>query len=409
MCSYGTLPQIIQPTRVTPNTATIIANIFTNNITDDIICGNILLTFSEHLSQFVSVNRGKIDYKKINIYERDYSKFTVESFRDDLSIQNWDLTLDNVNDSFKDFHMKLEGAVNRHAPMRKLNPKEIKIKNKSWMTPHIVKQIKLRNKIFERKKRQPENENIQILFKQLRNRINREISKAKIKYYTQYFDEYKNNTKKIWEGIRKIVNLKKVSLKTSQLHIDGKIIDDDKDIATSLNTFFSKVGAATEENIPKVPNIPPSKFLRDQNRITFVIAHVSMEEVLDVINLLQNKSSGPYSIPFKLLMLMPDLLIIPLAHIINMSFNTGVYPDLLKIVKVIPIHKGGSTQEVNNFRPISLLPIFDKIMEKIMHKKLYHFLEENNILFKKQFGFRKNNSTVYALIEITEKIKKINR
>ena len=61
-----------------------------------------------------------------------------------------------------------------------------------------------------------------------------------------------------------------------------------------------------------------------------------------------------------------------------------------------------------NFQPISLLSIFDKIMEKIMHKKLYYFLEENNILFKKQFGFRKNNSTVYALIEITEKIKKIN-
>ena len=130
------------------------------------------------------------------------------------------------------------------------------------------------------------------------------------------------------------------------------------------------------------------------------------QEVLDVINLLQNKSSGPYSIPFKLLMLIPDLLIIPLAHIINMSFNTGVYQDLLKIVKVIPIHKGGSTQEVNNFQPISLLSIFDKIMEKIMHKKLYYFLEENNILSKKQFGFRKNNSTVYALIEITEKIKK---
>ena len=87
------------------------------------------------------------------------------------------------------------------------------------MTPRIVKQIKLRNKIFETKKRQPENENIQILFKQLRNRINSEISKAKIKYFTQYFDEYKNNTKKVWEGIRKIVNLKNVSLKTSQLHI----------------------------------------------------------------------------------------------------------------------------------------------------------------------------------------------
>ena len=142
------------------------------------------------------------------------------------------------------------------------------------------------------------------IFKQLRNRVNREISKTKNIYYTQYFDEYKNNTKKIWEGIREIMNLKNVSLKTSQLHIDGKIIDDDKDIATSFNTLFSKVGPITEENIPKIPNISSSKFLRDQNRITFVIAHVSMEEVLDVINLLQNKACNPYySIPFKLLML----------------------------------------------------------------------------------------------------------
>ena len=105
------------------------------------------------------------------------------------------------------------------------------------------------------------------------------------------------------------MNLKKVA----QLHIDEKIIDDDKDIATSFNTFFSKVGPTTAENIPKVPNIPPSKFLRDQNRITFVIAHVSMEEVLDVINLLQNKSSGLIAFPLSYyIMLIPDLHIIPL-------------------------------------------------------------------------------------------------
>ena len=82
-----------------------------------------------------------------------------------------------------------------------------------------------------------------------------------------------------------------------------------------------------------------------------------------------------------------------------MSFITGEYPNLLKIVKVIPIHKSGSTQDVNNYRPISLLSIFDKIIEKLMHKRLYNFLYQN------QFGFRKNNSTVYALAQITEMIK----
>ena len=74
-------------------------------------------------------------------------------------------------------------------------------------------------------------------------------------------------------------------------------------------------------------------------------------------------------------------------------------------IDIIPIHKGGSSQDVNNYRLISLLSIFDKIIEKLMHKRLYSFLEKNNILFRNQFGFRKNNSTVYALAQITEMIK----
>ena len=67
--------------------------------------------------------------------------------------------------------------------------------------------------------------------------------------------------------------------------------------------------------------------------------------------------------------------------------------------------KRGTTCNLNNYRPISLLSIFDKIMEKLMHKRLYEFLQEHNILFQNQFGFRKNNSTTFALLQITEKIK----
>ena len=132
--------------------------------------------------------------------------------------------------------------------------------------------------------------------------------------------------------------------------------------------------------------------------------HISNEEILHIVNSLENKSTGPFSIPLKLQSLIRDQIIIPLAYIISFSLSTGEFPDLLKLVKVIPIHKGGSTQDVNNFRPISL-SIFDKMIEKIMHKPLSAFLEEQNILFQNQFGFRKNNSTVYALAQITEMIK----
>ena len=96
---------------MTENTATFIENIFSNHLQDEIISGNVLLTLSEHFSQFVSVNKEKIDLKKINVYQRDYSKFSNKSFMDDVSIQNWNYINENVHDSFKDFYSKLEGSV----------------------------------------------------------------------------------------------------------------------------------------------------------------------------------------------------------------------------------------------------------------------------------------------------------
>ena len=129
---------------MTENTATVIDNIYSNNIEDAIFSGNILLTFSEHFSLFTSVSREKIDLKKLSILQKDYSFFSSESFRNDVSIQNWQYSLNNVDDSFRDFYHKLEGCVNRHAPMKKLTPREIKIKNKPWINEEIAKLIKLK-------------------------------------------------------------------------------------------------------------------------------------------------------------------------------------------------------------------------------------------------------------------------
>ena len=176
-------------------------------------------------------------------------------------------------------------------------------------------------------------------------------------------------------------------------------------MANKFNTFFTNVGPNTEITIPKNPAVRPEKYLRNRNRFLFLIAHVSNEEILETLNHLENKSVGPQSIPIKLLKLIPDLILIPLCRIINLSFSTGIFPDKLKISKVVPIHKGGSPDEVNNYRPISLLSVFDKIIEKLMHKRLYEFLEQHNILYKNQYGFRKTYSTSYALLQITERIK----
>ena len=155
----------------------------------------ILLTFSEHFSQFTSVSREKIDLKKLSILQRDYSSFSSESFTNDVFIQNWQYSSNNVDDSFRDFYHKLEGCVN-NAPMKKLTPREIKIKNKPWINEEIATLIKLRNKAHAKKKRQPSNMNCKRLNNLLRNRVQRQLKKSKKQYYADYFEDNVNYIKK---------------------------------------------------------------------------------------------------------------------------------------------------------------------------------------------------------------------
>ena len=406
LLSYGLCPLILLPTRIAGNSATIVDNIFTNNSTNNILSGNVVTDLSDHFSQFISVQRLKLDYKLISLYKRDYSKFSEKSFRDDVSIQKFENDFINVNDQFNDFFFKLEGCVNRHAPFKKLTLKEIKTNDKPWISSELIKMIKIKNKLFYRKKRQPNNIDIKRLYNIFRNRVNRELNKSKKEYYSNYFEDNKTNSKKVWEGIRSIINLKNSKNNTiSQLKVNERLIDDPNEIAKSLNDFFVNVGPKTERSIPHNPIINPENYLTNKIQDDFLITCISKEEILDIINNLELKSTGPESIPVNLLKLIADIIVLPLGNIINNSFSYGIFPDALKICKVVPIHKGGSMDELNNYRPISLLSIFDKIIEKLMHKRLYSFLELHDILFKNQFGFRKNNSTTFALIQITEKIK----
>ena len=96
----------------------------------------------------------------------------------------------------------------------------------------------------------------------------------------------------------------------------------------------------------------------------------------------------------------------PLTVLINRSFQEGIVPDEIKLAKVIPIYKSGSTMELNNYRPIFVLNIFSKIFERLMYNRLIFFLDKYNILYQNQFGFRQGHSTHHALIALVDKITK---
>ena len=119
-----------------------------------------------------------------------------------------------------------------------------------------------------------------------------------------------------------------------------------------------------------------------------------------------NKAVGPQSIPTKLFKMFSEALSKPLTDLINLSFSKGIFPDVLKLAQVIALFKKGEKTDKNNYRPISLISNVSKILEKLMYKRIYVFLEQKNSFYPYQFGFRHNHSTNFALIEITEQIRK---
>ncbi|XP_065664570.1 uncharacterized protein LOC136086214 [Hydra vulgaris] len=125
------------------------------------------------------------------------------------------------------------------------------------------------------------------------------------------------------------------------------------------------------------------------------------DELLNSVSLLKpNKSSGADDVSSIVIIKSISFKKIPFLHIFNLSLKNGVFPENLKCAKVTPIYKTGDPSDVSNYRPISILTCFSKILERVMYNKLFSFLTNNKILYDKQFGFKSSYSTDHAIIHL---------
>ena len=122
-----------------------------------------------------------------------------------------------------------------------------------------------------------------------------------------------------------------------------------------------------------------------EKKLFFMYATTRQEIEMEISKLKSSKATGPFSIPIDLLKLASSSLSIPLEIIYNMSFSTGLVPDQFKIANVIPIYKSGPEFILNNYRPISLLSMFNKILEKLVYTRLLSFIDSHKLLHDKQF------------------------
>ena len=214
--------------------------------------------------------------------------------------------------------------------------------------------------------------------------------------------------RKIWIGIRDLVSFKsKKTQNPISLSIGSTISSDPEEVAETFNDFFASVADKVRSTIPP-SNHHFSSFLKNSNPNSIFLQPVSPEEIVKIIRTFSaSKSNGPNSIPVKILKLLCDQISVPISRLINRSFETGTFPSLLKTSKVVPVFKNkGSPLEVSNYRPISLLSNIEKIYEKVMYSRVTNFLDSHNLIYSRQFGFRKSHSTLHTLTVIVERIRK---
>ena len=408
--SYAFNPHIDNPTRISQTSKSLLDNIFSNNSSiNDFENGILYYDISDHLPIFIILriyqeNMKRIPNPKPSMYRKE-SDDNIVLLESDLAKEKWhEVYLQtNADKAYDSFQEKLLYYYRKNIPLVK---KKTRRKNKHpWITMGILNSIKTRNKLYKQAITSQNARNLKD-YKKYRNILSSLIRTSRKMYYSNKFEKQKNDINGLWETINDITG--KNNKENSSIFInDNKELTNPDEIADAFNSYFTNIGPQLATKIRnKHVNSNFSKFLPPKFEKSLFFTPTDEEEVLKIVRCLKpSRSSGHDEISVNLLKKIILQLTKPLTYIFNISLSSGKCPNSLKIAKVVPVFKRKDDASLlTNYRPISLLPSISKILEKIIHKRLYIFLQVNGLLIPNQFGFRKGHSTDLAIIQLLDKI-----
>ena len=288
-----------------------------------------------------------------------------------------------------------------------------KHKIQDWVTPAIMKSAAKKNKLYAAFKKEKigssSRERKKEKFKDYEGVLNQVIRRAKTEYYREKFNTYVNNIKGTWNEIKKILNRnRKVSKYPKTFIREGIEFSDPKSIANAFNSFFTTIGPKLAQSISTEGKPAHVSYLGERPQLNFNFNFTNPQTILKIIkNLKSKRSSGDDELTSIFLKhdRVSNLFAPCLSILVNQSLHTGIFPDKLKIAKVIPLFKEkGDDFDFENYRPISLLSVLSKIYERVVFNQIYEYFDDNNLFYKSQYGFRKAHSTEHALLELYDKL-----
>ena len=235
------------------------------------------------------------------------------------------------------------------------------------------------------------------------------IRQAKINYFNSEIQTAKHDMKKTWAILKEATNTQQTKSPLPDHYvIENKKVTDKKKIVDTFNKFFANIGYNISKNVPQ-PTTSFHNYLNQPHYNSMFLDPITPNDIIETVSKFKNKNShGHDEISTKLVKESIIPISNPLAHIINQSMTNGIVPINMKLAKVVPIFKSGDKHQFNNYRPISILPASSKILEKIVAKKLIKYLESEHLLYKHQYGFRPNHSTIHPIIHLLNDITKEN-
>ena len=284
-----------------------------------------------------------------------------------------------------------------------------------WITNGLIKSINYKNFLYEKwkksknKKNRFGDQNLYDKYKNYRKRLTNIIKCAKNKFYSEKFDQCKGNSRKTWKLINELRGKSKTKSK-SYFMINDTLIKERRVIADEFNKYFVSVASNLNEkayvdmcyDVPITPIPHFSDFIGKRVNNSMFFEPCSAEEIKSIISNLDGGKASDISI--RVLKRCTDVLVPQLAKFYNTFINLGIFPDILKIGQITPIFKKGNPQLLQNYRPVSTLPCFGKIFEKIIYSRLYSFCIAKNIIYENQYGFRSHHSTSHAVNYSIDKI-----
>ena len=398
MHTSSLFPLIDKPTRVTPNSSTLLDNIFSNGLSGTLKSGVLVTDVSDHYPVFASSSiRASECMDAKTITYRPFSESNRNAFREHILTLNWESVYE-CNDAqvaYDKFHSILSDVYNQHFPIKTRSATKSDLN--PWLTQGIRRSIKHKNKLYVKYKYRPNYHN-KMTYNRYKNILSRVITTAKKRYYQQLIIDNKNNPKRTWEILNEVMGRggKSATSKLKLAEIDGHLTSDSREIAEGINKYFINVGSELESKIP-TSNIDPCSYLRGDYIDSFYLSPTSPVEIFNCLNKLKNSSSGHDKLKPEIIKIISDHISLPLSFIFNMCFEQSIFPVDLKKANVTPIHKAGDPSIFSNYRPISVLPVFSKILERLLHSRLIKYFDEKEIISDSQFGFRKGYSTEIAL------------